>query len=443
MDSASTGSGDLSYEGQRSKAELSRQNATVGDAFADEAGEGLYDVPDSTVDTEPIGETLLASVAPMQPAPVAVVEPLVHNIPIEETRVRFRLQAKFLFLTWPQCSTPKETVMERIKLLPNYEYCVVCREDHKDGSGEHLHAFVALTKMVRTWGTKWLDDLAGKFGNYSPARNNKKSVQYVIKDGDYIFDGFDPVAFLSLRQRHKSTRSSIGDKKMSKAQEIALLVKNDGATADIIDDLDPGYMMGNKRKIEEYISWQKLKRMCAEKLPWTPLNLSLFTDRDFNFKIAKWVALNIKQPREFKQKQLYIWSDGPNAGKTHLINELSKYLVVYNIPKTNFVDGYESGRFDLVVCDEFKAHFTIQFLNEFLQGSNMHLNQKGTGHLKTDNPPMIFLSNLSLEECYCKKAGTGPFLALLSRFKVVKVPFGKKIDLFWTLNKPNCDVLLQ
>lgn len=109
------------------------------------------------------------------------------------------------------------------------------------------------------------------------------------------------------------------------------------------------------------------------------------------------------------------------------------YCSTFHLPKTSFVDGYASDLYDLVVCDEFKAQFTIQFLNEFVQGSKMHLNQKGSGTLKTDNPPMIFLSNSSLEGCYHKSTETGQFKALKTRFLEVEVPIGKKIDIFKTL----------
>lgn len=115
------------------------------------------------------------------------------------------------------------------------------------------------------------------------------------------------------------------------------------------------------------------------------------------------------------------------------MEQLAKYCSTYHIPKTAFVDGYQSDLYDLVVCDEFKAQFTIQFLNEFVQGSRMHLNQKGSGTLKTDNPPMIFLSNAPLEGCYHKSIETGQFKALKTRFLEVEVPIGKKIDIFKTL----------
>ena len=360
------------------------------------------------------------------PVPAVVAQPDAVPILQQGAQGQFRLQAKFFFLTWPQCNTPKETVLERIKALPNYSHAVVSREDHKDADGEHLHAFFALTRQSNRKGAAWLDALAGKHGNYQSARNPKDVVKYVIKDGDYVSDGFDPVEFVQLRENKKSSKTSI-------TAQVALMVREDNADLDKVDDFNPAYVLTNKRKLQEYISYQKVKRMALAKLPWQPIDLSTFPDADFNFKIAKWISSNVKQPREFKQKQLYIWSDGPNAGKTHLVNELSKYLNVFHVPKNGFLCGYESDRFDLLVIDEFKSDFPIQFLNEFLQGSTMHLNQKGTSTIKSDNPPVIILSNLSLDQVYHKKVNTGPYIALCSRLKVIKVPTGKKIDLFHQL----------
>lgn len=408
---------------------LQRQDATVG--IPDQSGEEATDpAPEQLV---PGSQDLPLSISSEEEAPgsrlAAVVQPAVVSATLQAPRAQFRLQAKFFFLTWPQCATPKETVLERIKALPNYSHAVVCREDHKEEDGVHLHAFVALDRVCKRRGTDWLDALANKHGHYEPARDQQKVVKYVIKDGDYVADGFDPVQFLELREKKKSSKESL-------ASVIAKKVREEDASLDAIDDAFPAYVLTNKRKLQEYISYQKVKRAALAKLQWVPLDLANFPDADFNYKIAKWVSENVRQPRDFKQKQLYIWSSGPNAGKTHLVNELTKYLNVYHVPKNGYLCGYESNRFDLLVIDEFKSDFTIQFLNEFLQGSTMHINQKGSSTLKTDNPPCIILSNMELKEVYHKKCNSGPFIALESRLKVVKVPNGHKIDLWKTLPLP-------
>lgn len=347
------------------------------------------------------------------------------------TQDRFRLQAKNFFLTWPQCNTPKETVLDRIKLLPDYSHAVVCRENHADDLGVHLHAFISFTKQQNKVGTKWLDDLAGKHGDYKAARNVPASVQYVIKDGDIVFDGFDPVQYCLLKNKKKSPVAAFTNGK-EPAREMAAEMIRDGKTLFELDDAMPGWIMMNKRKAQEYIAFIAVKKARLSLKEWVPLDLDNYVE-DWELEIVNWLNTNIKSPREFKQRQLYIWSDGPNTGKTTLVEQLEDYLSVFRLPKTPYVDGYMSGAFDLVVCDEFKSHFTIQFLNEFLQGSKMHLNQKGTGTVKSDNPPMIFLSNLPLAACYRNKCNTGPFAALESRFLQVQVPMGKKIDVFKTL----------
>jgi len=360
------------------------------------------------------------------PQPATVADPLELRTNVSPTSDRFRLQAKFFFITWPQCNTPKETVLERIQDLPDYSHAVVSREDHHEEDGEHLHAFIAFTRQQNKRGFEWLDALAGQHGNYQRAKDPKASVRYVIKDGEYVFDGFDPVEF-------SATPKPRNRKGPSTFTVAASLIRDESKELDDIDTLMPGFVLSNKRKIQEYISYQQVKRMKANLQPWLAPDLSTFPAADFNYKIAKWVAENVKQPRAFKQKQLFIWSDGPNAGKTELVNQLSKMLSVYHLPKTLYVDGYQSNYFDLVVVDEFKSHFTIQFLNEFLQGSTMHCNQKGSGTVKSDNPPCILLSNYSLEDCYTKKQSTAAFEALKCRLKIVKVPKGQIIDVYHTL----------
>jgi len=349
-------------------------------------------------------------------------------------RDAFRLQAKYMFFTWPQCTTPKEVVLAKLKAMPTFDYAVVSCENHNDTAGVHLHAFVAWTKQSNKIGAKWIDAFAGKHGNYQAARNNLKVVQYVIKDGSYVSDGFDPALYISQQLNKKSTAVSRGDPSKTKAFQVAEKLAS-GDTLDDIDTFDPGYVLQNKRKIEDYAAWHRTKRMALAKLQWPGVDLTDVDTSTANYTIAKWILDNIKQPREFKQKQLYIWSRFPDAGKTHLVRELTKYLSVFHLPKTKFVCGYESGRFDLVVCDEFNADFTMQFLNEFVQGSDMFLNQKGAGTIKHDNPPVIILSNKSPEGCYWKSCHSEVFTALMARFIVVEIPEGEKIDVFRTLEK--------
>jgi hypothetical protein len=409
--------------------QLRRQNALSGPDLM--SALQLHDDINQERGTEPESDELVIDLAEennhdSSPEPLAESQfSRVHTVPSRGAQDRFRLDARYFFCTWPQCTEPKEAVLARIKAIPNFECAVVCREDHKDDAGVHLHAFFALTKRRCCRGFAFLDSLAnGKHGDYRAARNKLHVVRYVIKDGDIVFDGFDPRQYVANMEKRSS-----GPKKETKAQLIARMIEEEDADLEAVNSFDPGWVLANKRKAEEYISWRQYKKARLALTPLPALDPDSYND-PWNKLIAAWIKDNIGVQRQFKQKQLYIWSNGPDVGKTHLVEMLSKHCNTYHLPKNAFVDGYESGTFDLVVCDEFKSHHTIQFLNEFLQGSKMHLNQKGGGTYKTDNPPMIFLSNHSLDECFRNKCHTGAYYALAGRFLIVEVPLGSKIDVF-------------
>lgn len=76
--------------------------------------------------------------------------------------------------------------------------------------------------------------------------------------------------------------------------------------------------------------------------------------------------------------------------------------------------------FKLTVLDEFKATKTIQWLNQWLQGSPMPIRKKGSQSIKTDNLPVIILSNYSIEECY-SKASHDKIESLKARLEIVSV----------------------
>lgn len=94
----------------------------------------------------------------------------------------WRFNGKVLSLTWPQCATSKETVLERIQeaFPENLEKAVVCTEEHADGT-PHLHAAIFFKEAQRLNGTTTLDRLAGKHGHYKYAPSPAGWVTYVKK----------------------------------------------------------------------------------------------------------------------------------------------------------------------------------------------------------------------------------------------------------------------
>lgn len=99
----------------------------------------------------------------------------------------FRLQAKNLFLTYPQCDLELEVIRDTLlEVLTTFEpsYLVVSSEAHEDGQ-LHRHVFIALAKKSDIRNANALD-INGFHGNYQTARQPTNSRNYVIKDGQFI-----------------------------------------------------------------------------------------------------------------------------------------------------------------------------------------------------------------------------------------------------------------
>ncbi len=269
------------------------------------------------------------------------------------------------------------------------KWIVIGEEKHGDG-GRHFHVALQTMKRVRTGNPLYFDFMADKHGDYQKMKGSvRDAVKYVTKGGDYFEWGMNVKACLEHRGAQTSTK-------------IMGMIAKGKALGELLEEYS-GFMLSNKRKAEEWIAWHSDNKRRCRVIDWPGLkSCALWPDGmcDCEELIMKWVEDNLFKPRVFKQKQLFVW--GPaNVGKTHLCNELAKYCRTYLMPHEDFYDLYEDGKYDLVILDEFKATKTVQFLNEFLQGSAMSLRKKGTQAEKNDNLPVIVLSNYSLEECYC------------------------------------------
>ena len=107
-------------------------------------------------------------------------------------------------LTYPQCNgTNKEALLDslRDKLKEKLVHAVVCKEDHKETTGEHYHAYIKLDirRRIRA------DNLV--FNGRRPnlelvSRTVRKAIDYVKKDGDFIEFGHEE---LKLDKKEKIT----------------------------------------------------------------------------------------------------------------------------------------------------------------------------------------------------------------------------------------------
>lgn len=335
---------------------------------------------------------------------------------VKKSSKGFRLYGKNFILTYPQCNRKKEEAAQQIETnfreeLKGY---VVCEENHQDGT-PHLHVFLSFETRTQFKKSNCFDFIGGKHGNYKVANSVRGSVAYVTKAGNYLAKGLDV--------------ESIKGKKAQKNTEIAKMLM-DGKNLAEINEHEPGYVMINKKKLEEYGTWVRTLKARKEKIEYQPPTLDGLNTEDL--QIAKWITDNIRSSRQFKQQQLFI-SGERNRGKTSLIEFLERSLSVYHIPHTeDFYDAYDD-EYDLAVLDEFKGQKTLQWMNEFLQGSRMTLRKKGSQHLKVKNMPVIILSNYSLGECYPKAAMDGRLTTLEARLLCVSVE--KFINVYGLANK--------
>lgn len=298
---------------------------------------------------------------------------------------RFRMQSKNYSLTFPKCDTSKADAAARIAgKWPEGDY-VIAQEKHEDGS-LHLHIYLKFPRTQSVSDPRYFDFIGGQHGDYEVTKSVRDWVTYITKeDTEALIKGVDVEA--------------IRRKKAPMNQTVAELI-HQGKTLEEIDAEHKGYVMINKRKLEEYGAWVRILKSRKEKEEFIPPDFTKLTGT--NRKIGQWITENIRSSRPFKAPQLFLYGP-PDHGKTTLIRSLEKSLSVYHIPlMEDFYDGYEDGAYDLAVLDEFRGHKQIQWLNQWLDGQTMSLRKKGSQYLKSQNIPTIILSNYPLEKCYAK-----------------------------------------
>lgn len=318
----------------------------------------------------------------------------------------WRLEARNLFLTYPQCQTTKESVLSNCLVLfgATLKWAVVARETHEDGE-PHLHVCVALKSKYRSRVPDHLDQLAGKHGNYQAMRNIRSSLQYICKeDPAPLAHGIDLAKTLA--------------KKDGRAAFIAHLVAGGASLSELVAE-DPGYMLGNLQKVMTFAQAMRVEQQRQKKTKKS-LTFSLSSGDVTSSALVGWLNNNIRKPREFKQKQLWLHSS-PNMGKTSLVLSLQEHASVYWAPlEGNNDDLYDDDAYDVVVFDEYFGQRKLTWLNSFLQGGPMTIYRRYHSVMKYNNLPCIILSNFTPAQCY-KNMSEEALAPLLSRLTVLQL----------------------
>lgn len=333
---------------------------------------------------------------------------------------RYRMEARGIFYTWPQCDTPKESVMHALVqefTKREIEFILVCREWHQDGC-PHLHAMTVCKKVRNCSKPTWADKFAGKHGNYVAVRSIKASVEYIQKKGDWIVypEGYD------FEKRWASGTDSGRKRKVT--DEIATKIATGTSYKQLLlTEEHRGFFMLNSRKIQEYEA--ELKRARVAESVQASLVQWRYVDKTPSMSFAEgaivdWMNKNLGGiQRSLGEPQLYL--HGPTGiGKTFLISKLRTFFRVYDVcMNEDWMDDYSDDDYDLVVMEEFKGQKQITWMNQFLDGQPCPIRRRGkSAYLKTKNLPVIILSNWSLERAY-KNSSEEKLAPLLRRLFVV------------------------
>lgn len=106
-------------------------------------------------------------------------------------------------------------------------------------------------------------------------------------------------------------------------------------------------------------------------------------------------------------------------------------LRTYPIPFKDFYCEWDDKAYDLAIMDEYTGAKTLGWLNQWLEGALLNLDQKNKpSYIKKFNIPTIICSNLSPEQVY-NKCPEIQLTALNNRLEVIHVTDLIKIKFIW------------
>jgi len=329
---------------------------------------------------------------------------------------KFRLNSRRVFLTFPQCDLPPETALARIKESDKTKStaAIVAQEKHKDGH-MHLHVYIESPRPFNIRNPSYFDFIGGKRGNYQKVKYRDACIRYVCKENSYVAHEIDvPSVIQKYESRKGSKRSGTGTSDVGPSKRIYQELRAGKSYSDLlkIEDIG-GYLVLHSSNVKAIANDFQLERIKELRNQTKPAYLHLIIcGREFD--------LLAEMP--FKTPQF--WLHGvANVGKTTLIRKLEEAgMQGFQIPANNDFANWDDEAYDFAYIDEFKGQLTIQFLNEFLQGSRMNLPGKYVvgGRIKKKNLPIFILSNMTPDEVFKKKTFV-ELQPLLSRLHVIEI----------------------
>lgn len=332
-----------------------------------------------------------------------------------------RINSKKWFLTWSRLDDDRPMTAEwslaffmryMKKGLPDNKVikAVLCHEDHADrgdddgGVGVHIHLIFELEKRQK-WASEmdFFDGLYGKHPNVQSCRKWQNSVHYLCapqekngNDPDYASYGVDVDAVLKALK----TKQSYG------FHEAANAMWKEKKTLDEVHDMNPGFFVREKRKLEDYDKYLKQRVVRENSLEQfvgvkdVPRGVE---DREEWQRVVDWINKNFLEPRRGKQPQLWIWGPrGVGKSRPWMDKEMMlKYKKKYEWVKKG--DRQDSSLLDadFILIDELCGSIPINELKTLSQMYGMQVIWRYGGiHYYDKNVPLIVTSQHSPRVVY-------------------------------------------
>ncbi|QDJ95241.1 replication-associated protein [Capybara virus 17_cap1_330] len=291
-----------------------------------------------------------------------------------------RLQSKRYLLTYPQCTLTKEAVLEALKVPLGIETYTIASEFHQDGT-PHIHACIILSSSPNTTNMRYfdIDEYHPNVKTLKSKADFERAERYCRKDGNFITNV---------------------EKRLSKRTELfkALLGDPQGLTPQFVRQ-NPEILALNFEGLRKWLTF-------ADPLRSIPTIRHL-------------------------PKRRHIWAYGKaNTYKSYRLNAfLSLFDQPQQIPTNNDYSGVSTDT-DILYCDEFRGHISVQELNRLCDG-RAKLNTKG-GSTIIAYPLVIITSNYSIRETY-PNVTENILETLYARFHQYEFPINK-------YPFPNCEL---
>jgi len=338
----------------------------------------------------------------------------------------FRRQYKIASYTYSQCDVPLDVLSKHLKEKAGTKFgwhLIVAADhastDNDQNVGVHRHVMQEYncksfeTENARYWDIKF----EGKtyHPHFEPVKKKAECLQYCMKDGNYIFDGtykeapFTPDVYLQANKGKQGYGFTY----------MATEIKK-GKTLDELDDVVPGLVLNNKRKLEDYIVFQAQKKERATIKP-TFYGFEDVDDPEWQ-RVVDWANENFLKPRNPKQKQLWIYSNKGNMGKTHpwavtLTEFYKRYNWLAGAPK----QGLDLKTANYILMDDFKGGEFITTLKNIVQMMGFSVDYKyGTIEDYNKNIPIIITANHSIRDVY-KNCNSKDIESCELRFEMIEV----------------------